>query len=225
MSANVWVKGDLIVHSARPEWGQGQVLAAEAAQHEGKQCQRLTIRFDRAGTKTLSTAFAELKPAAGVFASVVLADEPEPEDTPPPARLAPRRAVDAPERAQADQKPSLDPLTLAEVMTKLPESVRDPFIALRKRVASTLDLYRFSESGGALLDWAASQTGLKDPLSRFSRHELEQWFQRFRMDADHHLRKLARELRKAEPGAIDELFQAASPAGKQAMRRADFGRA
>ncbi|MFN7337576.1 MAG: hypothetical protein ACK5SZ_00360, partial [bacterium] len=90
---------------------------------------------------------------------------------------------------------------------------------------ATLDLYRFSESGGALLDWAASQTGLKDPLSKFNRHELEQWFQRFKVEADQHLRKIARELRKQEPGAIDELFAAASQAGKQAMKRADFGRA
>jgi hypothetical protein len=222
MSGTVWVKGDLIVHSARPEWGQGKVLSAETALHEGKQCQRLTIRFERAGTKTLSTAFAELKPAAGAFAAVVTVPEVEAGVAAAVAKPVLRRVVV--EAETGADAPSLDPLTLAKVMTRLPEHVKDPFIALRKRVAGTLDLYRFSESGGALLDWAASQTGLKDPLSKFSRHELESWFQRFRMDVDNHLRKLARELRKTEPTAIDELFNAASPAGKQAMRRADFGR-
>lgn len=223
MAANVWSRGDRIVHASRPEWGHGQVLSAENSSHEGRPCQRLTIRFERAGTKTLSTAFAELKPAAGAFVAASIVAEPVAE---PVARRSDAVAAPAPAASKATEvdAPLLDPLNLAQAMTKLPEHVRDPFIPLRKRVASTLELYRFSESGGALLDWAASQTGLKDPLSRFNRHELEQWFQRFKMEADGHLRKLARELRKQDAAAIEELYAAAGQHGKQAMRRADFGR-
>jgi hypothetical protein len=222
MAANVWSRGDRIVHASRPEWGHGQVLSAENSSHEGRPCQRLTIRFERAGTKTLSTAFAELKPAAGAFVAAAVVSDPVVE----PVAIRPEAAATSMPsslKPEADV-PLLDPLNLAQAMTKLPEHVRDPFIPLRKRVASTLELYRFSESGGALLDWAASQTGLKDPLSKFNRHELEQWFQRFKIEADSHLRKLARELRKQDAGAIEELYAAAGAHGKQAMRRADFGR-
>src|SRR5262245_5175983 len=59
-----WTKGDSVIHADKPEWGSGEVLIAEQGIHEGKPCQRLTIRFTRAGMKTLSTAFANLKSAA-----------------------------------------------------------------------------------------------------------------------------------------------------------------
>ncbi len=47
-------KDDRVVHALRPEWGVGRVLRAEATQRDGTPCQRLTIRFERAGSKTES---------------------------------------------------------------------------------------------------------------------------------------------------------------------------
>src|SRR5689334_4605995 len=61
MAAREWKLGDRLVHAGRPEWGIGEVRAAEATTQDGVRCQRLTIRFDRAGVKTISTAFADLK--------------------------------------------------------------------------------------------------------------------------------------------------------------------
>ena len=55
--------GDRVVHAAKPEWGVGQVVGAQPISENGVSAQRLTIRFDRAGLKTLSTGFAELRPA------------------------------------------------------------------------------------------------------------------------------------------------------------------
>jgi len=55
--------GDEVVHPKKPEWGVGAVTKAEKAVHEGSPCQRLTIRFDKVGMKTVSTAFAALRPA------------------------------------------------------------------------------------------------------------------------------------------------------------------
>lgn len=55
--------GDEVVHPKKPEWGVGAVTRAERAVHEGSPCQRLTIRFDKVGMKTVSTAFAALAPA------------------------------------------------------------------------------------------------------------------------------------------------------------------
>ena len=198
MFSKDWSKGDSVVHATKPEWGAGEVLVAESISHEGKPVQRLTIRFTRAGTKTITTAFADLRPAS---------DMPHLPEAP-------------------DEKP--DPLaqvamtaSVEQLMTRLPEAATDPFRSLRQRLTSTLDLYRFAEGGGALLDWAAIQTGLKDPLSRFNRHELEQWFSRFKMEVDNHLRKLVRDVRRQDPAAIDAVAAASNPAGRQALRRAD----
>lgn len=201
MAEESWTKGDRLVHSGKPEWGLGHVLLAEPGMHEGKICQRLTIRFERAGMKTISTAFAELKPSDGA-ASV---SQERPDDADPLAKAS-------------------DAASVSEVMTRLPEAMTDPFTPLRKRFAATMDGYRFGEGPSALLDWAAIQTGMKDPLSRFNRHELEMWFGKFRMELDQHVKKLARELRKAEPAAIEEFFEKANQSGKMAIKRADFGR-
>lgn len=198
--AHEWSKGDRLIHASKPEWGTGHVLEAAAAVEDGAPCQRLTVRFERAGMKTLSTAFADLSPAP---------------DTP----------------AVGEEMASADPLAAAlnsapvgEIMTRLPERVTDPFISYKDRLKATLDLYRFSEGGASLLDWACMQTGLKDPLSRFNRHELEQWFGRFRMEVDQHLRRLVRDIRKQEPETLEAATAAASPAARQALRRADIGR-
>lgn len=204
-----------MLHSLRPEWGAGEVLVAESTVHEGRPCQKLTIRFSRAGTKTISTGFVELRPAS---------DGPrllEPADViAPPTPAAGQPPQTAP--------PEIDPLVLRDqqravedALTTLPDRATDPFSSLKSRLAATLELYRYSATGASLLDWAAVQTGLKDPLSRFNRHELEQWFGRFQMELDGHLRKLLREARRQEPAMVDELLAQASPPAKSAARRAD----
>ncbi len=167
--------------------------------HEGKPCQRLSIRFERAGTKTISTAFADLRPASEIPRLPELKEE-EPDPL-----------------AQAAFGASVE-----QMMTSLPERATDPFTSLKSRLTATLDLYRFTESGGTLLDWAAIQTGLKDPLSRFNRHELEQWFAKFKIELDNHLRKLVRDIRRTEPATLDAVAATASPAAKAALRRVDI---
>lgn len=196
-----WSKGDRVVHAARPEWGPGEVLQADAASQDGKPCQRLTIRFQRAGMKTISTAYAELSRAG----DAIMSDNAPETENDPLAAAATSASVE-------------------EAMLRLPENATDPFVSIRKRVESTLNLYKYGESSGGLLDWAAIQTGLKDPLSRFNRHELERWWDRFRIEADNHLKKLLRDLRKQDPKLLDEIAAAASPAAKRALRQADMGR-
>lgn len=192
-----FTKGDSIVHAGKPEWGAGKVLSAESYLHEGKPAQRLSIRFDRAGTKSISTAFADLRPASDMPRLLEAPEEPDP-------------------IAQAALTANVE-----ELMTRLPDRATDPFSSLRSRLTATLDLYRFTETGGALLDWAAIQTGLKDPLSRFNRHELEQWFVKFKIELDNHLRKLLKDVRKQEPGTIEAVVAGANPAGRAAVRRVD----
>ena len=185
MATREWKLGDRLVHAGRPEWGTGEVRSAESVVQDGQRCQRLTIRFDRAGVKTISTAFADLRT---------------------------REEMPAMPAADADNKP--DPLgppseNYEGLLAALPEDATDPFRSRKTRLQSTLTLYRFTANGASLLDWAASQTGLKDPLSRFSRHELERSFSRFRVELDAHLRKLAFEMRKADPTGLAEAAAAA----------------
>ncbi|QQS08778.1 MAG: DUF3553 domain-containing protein [Phycisphaerales bacterium] len=197
-----WSKGDRVVHSGRPEWGSGQVMQADPASHEGKACQRLVVRFDRAGLKTLTTAFAPLIPASE----------------------APSLPAAMPSEDEGEANPFAEAVTAGETeaaMLRLPEAATDPFLPLIARAKASIGLYRFGETPGGLLDWAATQTGLKDPMTRFNRHELEEWYRRFRTNLDGHVKKLVRELRKSDPGALSALMAEASPSGKVALRKAD----
>ncbi len=200
MQQHEWKLGDRVIHAGRPEWGAGEVRSAEAITQDGRRCQRVTIRFDRAGVKVLSTAFADLRAATAAA------------------------SIPAPEEGGDAELPQADRTELARTLGELPEAATDPFRTRRARLETTLGLYRFSGTGSFLLDWAASQSGLKDPLSTFSRHELEQSFERFRINLDAHVRKLAYELKKEDPAGLASLAAAASPAAKQALKRADVGR-
>ena len=64
MPTREWSFGDKVVHAQKPEWGVGLVTGASGTTHEGQPCQRVVVRFERAGVKTLSTAIADLRPAA-----------------------------------------------------------------------------------------------------------------------------------------------------------------
>ncbi len=199
MAMAVWKKGDRVVHAGKPEWGAGDVTLAEPTMHDGAACQKLTIRFSRAGVKTILTAMADIQSA----------------------EHAPRMSEDRPTEPLAVIAAAAD---AEEMLLRIPEKASDPFSSLSDRLRATLDLYKFADSAAGLLDWAAIQTGLRDPLSRFSRHELEQYHGRFRIELDTHLKKLLRDARRANPAIITEATAAAAPSGRQALRRVDGGR-
>lgn len=196
-----WQRGDRVRHAGRPEWGLGSVQSAEGVVLDGKPCQRVVVAFERVGTRTLSTAFADLRSAGDLPA--VANDRPDESD---------------PMAMKLDQAPA------EQRLVSIPDDATDPFATGRSRLTATLALYRFSDAGGSLLDWAAMQTGMKDPLARFNRHELEQHFRRFQVNLDVHLKKLVRDLKRQEPGLVQELSRAAGPEARQALRRADVGR-
>lgn len=208
-----WSFGDRVLHAQRPEWGTGVVTNAANAQHEGQPCQMLTVRFDRAGLKTLSTAFAMLMPAtesAIAQAAASAARSAEAPDQGPDPFAAPRPAGGV-EQAK-------------EALQRVPESARDPFVSLPGRIKATFNLYRFGKQGGTLLDWAAAQTGLADPLSLFSRHELEQLFDRFAVNRDQHLKKLVLDMKKQDAAELARLLASAPAPAQQALRRMDVFR-
>jgi len=108
---------------------------------------------------------------------------------------------------------------------ELPEAMTDPFASLANRLQATLDSYRFSTEAKSLIDWAVAQTGLTDPLSQFTRHELEQVFPRYVRDRDQHLAQLVSQIKKkGKAEVLDQTMQQtrhepARQALKKAMRR------
>ncbi|MEO0482286.1 MAG: DUF3553 domain-containing protein [Planctomycetota bacterium] len=210
--------GDRVVHAARPEWGPGQVVSAKRVDQDGESVQKLSIRFDRAGLKTLSTAMAKLLPADG---STTTTDAGAGATATATAAQPSAAPIEVPTAKIHDQ---LTPAEIDAVMIGLPESATDPFATPADRLRASLTLYRFKPEGGSLLDWAAMQSGLTDPLSRFSRHELEEWFTRFQRALTAHVKDLALGLVRSDPAAVAQIAREAAPEAQQVLRRLDTRR-
>jgi hypothetical protein len=215
--SGLFQNGDVVVHPRRREWGDGVVEQTTTIQHDGRTAQRLVVRFAHHGRVQINTAVAKLEPK-GV--KVVKGPAgPKPFNTRPALDLHENRAHAATPVPTAMPTGTPDPnddsgwlATLesrspAELLAKLPSQLTDPFGSPAERLKAALDVYRFSTSARSLIDWAIAQTGLHDPLSRYSRHELEQAFPRFARNRDDHLWELARELKHA--GRSDLLREAA----------------
>lgn len=215
MPPRSWSVGDTVRHATRPEWGYGKVSKAEATLHEGKPCQRLTIKFDRAGLKTLSTAFAELHASTAVPMGGLGMDASA------EGRLNGDSNAVTSATSTANTNDAFLPQgeSIGDVLARLPDAASDPFRTLEARLKATLALYRFQPTGASLLDWAASQTGLADPLGTCNRHELEAAFQRFRVRLDAHLVALARDAAKADPGLLTRLRPDAPSQARSALDR------
>lgn len=200
MTATVFSKGEKVVHATKPEWGIGEILRTETTRHQGDPCQMLTIRFDRAGTKVISTGVARVESAQKTIETATGFSR------------------------NGSWLESANPEETRQAMAKLPEPAVDPFRPLERRFAATCDLYRFSSEGGSLVDWAAAQTGLPDPLSMFNRTELELFFEKYRLNRDEHLRILARDYRRADPGGFERGLTKAPPSARQALRGGNMRR-
>lgn len=214
-----WAFGDKVIHSAKPEWGTGVVTAASSTTHEGVPCQSLTIRFDRAGVKTISTAFAKLVPAseAPILLAAAAAD-------PSPAADHTGNGNGNGLGHRSSAIGGMEPLVTPDprqIMTRLPEAATDPFVTPLARLKATLNLYKFVPTGSSLLDWAAIQSGLADPMSRFNRHELERFFEGFAVVRDAHLKKVVQEMKKTDPAGLAQAISQAPAAAQQAIRRLD----
>ncbi|MED6307236.1 MAG: hypothetical protein VX563_04455, partial [Planctomycetota bacterium] len=68
-----------------------------------------------------------------------------------------------------------------------------------------------------LVDWAVAQTGLDDPLARFNRNQLEEFFRQWSRGRDEQLRTLMQEARRnREP--VDDLMKQADPTARHALQ-------
>ena len=198
MSNHQFQPGERVRHAQRPEWGIGTVVQAEAlaanANPGGEQ--RVVIRFPSIGLKTISTAHASLKRLGEDADPVAVWDK----------------------IGEAGWLGTVARRKIDEAMISLPLESRDPFIALSKRLSFTLDLYRFGRSERSLIDWAVAQSGLEDPLTRFSRQELEQLFDRWATERDSHLARLLQGA-PLDPRLVSDALEGAPPQARGAVRR------
>ncbi len=223
--------GDVVVHTVRPEWGEGIVGRAQLIQHEGKNAQRLEVKFTHKGRITLNTAMAPLmlkseRDAARARSSRAEQEksgkhdmnngngkDPHNSHTPTgPNNPSSPSSKDAgkPMRndtntlqasknhgggwlAELEAKAAGNGTGNGEELRQLPDALSDPFLTLEQRVEAALDTYRFTTEARSLIEWAIGQTGLDDPMSRYTRHELEQGFDWFCRDRDLQLKELVRE--------------------------------
>ena len=190
--------GDRVRHESRPEWGVGRVTRVENIQVGGKRSQRLMIDFPNAGLKKISSVGADL------------------------TRVTHNGAVDHDADTLVEHEHAHEGGWLGEIskkkpedaMTRLPSEVSDPFRSLESRLDLTCSLYRFSREGASLIDWAVARSGLDDPLTRFTRHELEVFFDRWAHLRDQHLQALLKE-GAHEPSLTQRVLRDAPPAARR----------
>jgi hypothetical protein len=197
--------GDVVVHSRRREWGDGVVEKAATVEQDGKAGQRLTVTFRHHGRVTINTNVAML----------VAKEKNQDMSTTNATKLA----DEAPRGGWLD---SLNGDRAQAALWSLPEVMTDPFTSLRQRLVATLDSYRFSKEARSLIEWSIAQTGLEDPLTRFTRHELEEGFDRFARDRVVHLNDLVRTIKRQGQGAMldDVLNQCRYPRGIESLQAA-----
>ena len=168
--------GDVVVHPRRPEWGHGVVQRAQDDHHQGQPGQRLTIDFPNHGKTIINTAVVPVIPK----------DATEPMSSSTSSGPSSRGWLGT----LADNNGNTE-----HELTALPQAMTDPFGSIGSRLVATLDSFRFSTEARLLLDWAVAQTGLDDPLTKYTRHELEEAFPRFTRQRDRHLKDLVRQIK------------------------------
>jgi hypothetical protein len=195
-------RGDVVVHPRRPEWGPGVVDHA-AAGGDSRGGQRLVVRFENYGRVTIHTAVAPL---------VCLQDK-----EPVTPMSTTRTYASSGQGWLAALASGLD----KHELHRLPEALTDPFASLGRRLEATLDSYKLSTEARSLIDWAVAQTGLGDPLTKYTRQELEQGFSRFARDRDLHLKDLIKQIRMQGQSHLftEAQRKASTPAARSALTR------
>ena len=216
MSSEQFSSGDRVRHAGRPEWGIGTIVKVEGLPLNGHPTQRLSVRFPNAGVKTIVT---------GGHAELQRVDE-----SADPFTANENSSVKVWDKMNESEW--LAPMAkrkVEETLISLPADVRDPFNSMSKRLNLMLSLYRFDRTGRGLIDWAVAQTGLDDPLSRFTRQDLEQKFDRWAYERDTYLSKLLQEVRNAGNGSTEQTvlngaLKSAPQAAQDIVRRLTAGR-
>jgi hypothetical protein len=205
MSSRKFEFGDRVRHARKPEWGIGSIVKAEEMTLNDRRAQRVSVRFPNAGLKTISTAHAELQ-----LVNANNGPETDGADTHPLGGWDKMK--------ESDWLGEVAQRKVLEAMTSIAPEALDPFMSPEKRLEACLDLYRFERTGRSVIDWAVAQSGLADPLSRFTRHELEVLFDQWAAQRDEQMGRLLQEV-KVDPGVVAKLVDSAPPRARDAVRR------
>ena len=184
MDQQLFQPGDLVKHPLRPEWGDGKVREVALAKHNGKEGQRLVIMFKNHGIVTINTAVVQMH---------------------------------AKDKATNDMKTANSDHWLSDLearqgnmknqLTSLPETLTDPFTDIITRVERTLGDYRYtSDNPRSLLEWAMRQTDMNDPLTQYTRHDLEEAFSRYTYLRYKHLLELVRTVKRSNNRPLLEVL-------------------
>ena len=224
--ARTFEVGDRVVHSGRPEWGGGIVDEAKGIIHQGHEAQRLVVKFTHKGRVTLNTGVAKLQKQDQSLNHNVNLDHRSGQKQSKDATNIMRKETSsfAPVNNSKDGGwlASLEGKNQTNELHSLPESLNDPFSTLEERIEATLNTLRFSTEPRSLMEWAVAQTGLDDPMSKYTRHELEQGFEWYCRDRDLHLRTLLRQAKQdGRAESIDQLSRTLKlPAAVSALDKA-----
>ncbi len=181
MSGMLFKKGDLVLHPKRPEWGNGKVEGVAVVLHQGEKAQRVRVRFSQKGLVTINTGVASL-----LFQ----------DDTGLDRKNEMSSVVDGGCVGRGWLKNLEDAVSgSSHELWALPESLKDPFLSLEARLRNTAESFKYSAEPRSLIDWSVMQTRLDDPLSKYTRHELEQGLAHFQRDRDLHLKALVGQLK------------------------------
>ncbi len=197
---NRYQHGDVVTHPKRPEWGQGVVKHTQAIVHQGAAAQRLSVEFANRGRVVINTAVAPLAPRKGK--TQIMSS----------STTSSGGWLDQLERTNKN----------SHELWELPEALTDVFVSDLQRLLATLDTYKFNTEPRPLIDWAVMQTGMNDPLSKYTRHDLEQAFARFARDRDLHLKEFVRQLKRngKHQVLVQARHQSKVLAGQTALDRA-----
>jgi hypothetical protein len=190
--------GDRVTHKLHPEWGSGAVIKVENTVVAGKPAPRVTVRFANAGLKIFAGLSLPLTAMQG-------------DHTAPGDLYLERPAIAEVEDLERSGLSQAVEKKLLEIMLAIPLACRDKFNTPEHRLKRTLDLYKFDMSGRGLMEWAIVQTGMDDPLTRFNRGQLEEYFKRWVRDRDSHLSDILSEMRD-DPKTAKRLMQEAPDA-------------
>ncbi len=193
-------QGDVVTHPSRPEWGQGVIKSAQAIVHKGTAAQRLNVEFANRGRVVINTAIAPLAQTKGLKPSMSS------------SMTASGGWLDQLERSKSN----------SHELWELPDALTDVFSSELQRLLATLETYKFTTEPRPLIDWAVMQTGMSDPLTKYTRHDLEQAFARFARNRDQHLKDAVRNLkRNGKHQVLVQAHQQCSVlAGQTALERA-----
>ncbi len=196
---NRYQQGDAVTHPKRPEWGQGVVKHTQAIIHQGSAAQRLSVEFANHGRVVINTAVAPLAPKG---------------KTQP---MSSSITSSGGWLSQIERSNST-----SHELWELPEALTDVFASDLQRLMATLDTYKYNTEPRPLIDWAVRQTGMDDPLSKYTRHDLEQAFARFARDRDLHLKEFVRQLKRngKQQVLVQARHQTKILAGQTALDRA-----